>query len=29
MDGILESCDEVCGKNRWRRSEGDTWWWKE
>ena len=22
-------CDEVCGKKRWRRSKGDTWWWNE
>ena len=21
--------DEVCGKKRGRRSEGDKWWWNE
>ena len=25
-DGALMVCDEVCGKKRWRRSKGDTWW---
>ena len=24
----FNSYDDVCGK-RWRRSKGDTWWWKE
>ena len=28
-DGVLKACDEVCGKKRWRRSKGDTWWWNE
>ena len=23
------ACDEVCGKKRWRRSKGVTWWWDE
>ena len=25
-DGVLEACDEVCGKKTKRRSKGDTWW---
>ena len=24
-DGVLKACDEVCGKEMWRRSKGDTW----
>ena len=28
-DGVLEACDEVCGKKRGRRSKGDTWSWNE
>ena len=28
-DGVLEACDEMCGKKRGRRSKGDTWWWNE
>ena len=28
-DGVLEACNEVCGKKRERRSKGDTWWWNE
>ena len=27
-DGVLNACDEVCGKKS-RRSNGDTWWWNE
>ena len=26
-DGVLKSCDEICGKKG--ISEGDTWWWNE
>ena len=29
MDVILRACDEVCGKKRVRRSNGDTRWWNE
>ena len=28
-DGVLEACDEVCGKKGERRSKGDTWWCNE
>ena len=28
-DEVLMACDEVCGKRRGRRCEGDTWWWNE
>ena len=28
-DVVLKACDDVCGKKRGRRSEGDTWWWNE
>ena len=28
-NGVLEACDEMCGKTRGRRSKGDTWWWNE
>ena len=28
-DEDLEACDDVYGKNRGRRSKGDTWWWNE
>ena len=28
-DGVLEACDEVCGKTRGRRSKGDKWLWNE
>ena len=27
-DGVLQACDEVCGKME-RRSKGDTRWWNE
>ena len=26
-DGVLEACDEVCGKKMGRRCKGDSWWW--
>ena len=29
MDGVLKTCDEVCGKKMGMRSKGDTWWWNE
>ena len=25
-DWVLNACDEVCGKKRWRRDKGDTRW---
>ena len=26
MDGVIEACEEVCGRKRGRRSKGETWW---
>jgi len=28
-DGLLQACDEVCGKKRGRNDRGNTWWWNE
>ena len=28
-EGVLKACDEVCGKKKGRRDQGDTYWWKE
>ena len=28
-EGILQACDEMCGKKRGRRDREDTWWWNE
>ena len=28
-EGVIKACDEVCIKNRGRRSKADTWWWNE
>ena len=28
-DGILKACDELCGKKKSRRDQGDMWWWNE
>ena len=28
-DGVLRACDEICGKKRGRRDQGNTWWWNE
>ena len=28
-EGVLQACDEVCGKKKGRRDQGDTWWWNE
>ena len=28
-DGVLEACDEVCGKKMGMRNNGDSWWWNE
>ena len=27
--GVLKACDEVCGKKKSRRDQGDMWWWNE
>ena len=28
-EGVLKTCDEVCGKKKGRRDQGDTRWWNE
>ena len=28
-DGVLKACDEVCGKKKSGRDQGDMWWWNE
>ena len=28
-DGVLKTCDEVGGKKKSRRDQGDMWWWNE
>ena len=28
-DGVLKVCDEVYGKKKSRRDQGDMWWWNE
>ncbi|XP_015750822.1 PREDICTED: uncharacterized protein LOC107330774 [Acropora digitifera] len=28
-EGMLKAFDEVCGKMKGRRDEGDTWWWNK
>ena len=28
-EGMLKACDEVCGKKKGSRDQGDTWWWNE
>ena len=28
-DGVLKACDEVCGKKKSRRDQGDVLWWNE
>jgi len=28
-DGVLEACDEICGKKKVRKNRGDKWWWNE
>ena len=28
-DGVLQACDERCGKKKSRRDQGDMWWWNE
>ena len=29
MEGVLKAYDEVCGKKKGRRDQGDTWWWNQ
>ena len=26
---MLKACDEICGKKKGRRYQGDIWWWNE
>ena len=28
-NGVLKACDELCGKTKRRRAQGNTWWWNE
>ena len=28
-DGVLKASDEVCGKKKSRRDQGDMWWWNK
>ena len=28
-DSVLKAYDEVCGKKKSRRDQGDMWWWNE
>ena len=28
-DGVLKVCDELCGKKKTRRDQGDIWWWNK
>ena len=28
-EGMLKAFDEVCGKTKGRRDQGDTWWWNK
>ena len=28
-DGVLKACAELCGKKKFRRDQGDMWWWNE
>ena len=27
--GVLKACDELCGKKKSRRDQGDMWWWND
>ena len=29
MEGVLKACNEICGKKKGTRGQGDTRWWKE
>ena len=28
-NGVLQACDELCGKAKARGNRGNTWWWNE
>ena len=28
-DDVLKACDEVCGKKKSGRDQGDMWWWND
>ena len=28
-NGVLKTCNELCGKTKGRRNHGNTWWWNE
>ena len=28
-NGILKTCDDLCGKTKGRRDQGNTWWWNK
>ena len=28
-NGVLQACDEMCGKRKVRGDRGNTWWWNE
>ena len=28
-NGVLKACNELCGKKKSRRDQGDMWWWNE
>ena len=28
-NGVLKACDDLCGKTKGRRDQGNTWWWNE
>ena len=28
-NSMLQACDEVCGKKKHRKHDGDAWWWNE
>ena len=27
--GVLQACDELCGKTKGRGDRGNTWWWND
>ena len=29
QNGVLQACDELCGKTKRRGDPGNTWWWNE
>jgi len=28
-DGVLEACNEICGKKKVQKNREDNWWWNE